>query len=383
MKILMVSMPSLHFYRWVEQLEVSQHEIYWFDVVDGGEKISRIDWVHQIVGWRRKYNFPGRYFIKKKFPGLYHFIRKFNEHDTRTLFEEKLKEIKPDVVHSFALYVSCTPIIDVMNKYPFIKWIYSSWGSDLYYFQNNPDYLADIHKVLKRVDYMFTDCHRDFEIAKNHGFKGSFLGVFPGGGGYDVVEMNSMMIPIERRETIAVKGFQGRSGRAITVLNAVRNLKQELKNYKIIVFGADQEVIDYTNKNFLDNWDNFTCVPRITQEELFQILGNSIIYVGNSNSDGLPNTLYEAMIMGAFPIQSNPGNATEEIIKDGKNGFLIQNPESTEDIAKMVLKALEEPGLIIRAYEHNYTYLKPNLQRQKIQEQVLEKYKLVEQELIS
>ncbi|MGW1455082.1 glycosyltransferase family 4 protein [Salegentibacter agarivorans] len=383
MKILMVSMPSLHFYRWVEQLEGSEHEIYWFDVVDGGEKISRINYVHQIVGWRRKYNFLGRYFVKTKFPGLYRIIRKFNEYDTATLFEEQIKKIKPDVVHSFALYVSCTPIIDVMKKYPLIKWIYSSWGSDLFYFQNNSNYLADIKRVLQRINYLFTDCARDFEIAKNYGFKGSFLGVFPGGGGYNLAKMNSFSTPLEMRHTIAIKGFQGRSGRAINVLDALRSLKQDLTNFRIIVFGVDQEVREYINENFLDNWDNLTCLPRISQDELFKILGTSIIYIGNSNSDGLPNTLLEAIVMGAFPIQSNPGGATEEVIINETNGLLLQDPKSSKDIADKILKALKDPKLIKDGIKYNDLYIKPGLERKNIENQVLNEYKLVEQELNS
>jgi hypothetical protein len=377
MKILMVAMPSLHFYRWVEQLKDSGHEIYWFDVIDGGEEVSRIDWVNQIVGWKRKYNFPGRYFIKMKFPKLYRIIKRFNEYDTGAIFEQKIKEIKPDVVHSFALYVSCSPIIGVMNKYPTLKWIYSSWGSDLFYFQNNLRDLADIKRVLPKVNYLFADCHRDFIIAKRYGFKGAFLGVFPGGGGYDLAKMDRFTSPLEMRKTIAIKGFQGRSGRAIAVLKALPSLKQELSKFRIIIFGADQEVVEYTNKHFLDEWANLSCLPRITQEELFKILGTSIIYIGNSNSDGLPNTLLESIIMGAFPIQSNPGGATEEIIVHKKNGLLIENPEDVEEIKKVILKAISKPDLLKNAVDFNNLSIKPTLEFNWIKKEVLKRYQSI------
>lgn len=67
-------------------------------------------------------------------------------------------------------------------------------------------------------------------------------------------------------------------------------------------------------------------------------MGQSIVYIGNNISDGIPNTVLEAMIMGAFPIQSNPGGATAEIIEEGNNGFLIHNPEDIEEIKKLILK---------------------------------------------
>lgn len=62
-------------------------------------------------------------------------------------------------------------------------------------------------------------------------------------------------------------------------------------------------------------------------------MGKSLIYIGNSNSDGMPNTMLEAIFMGAFPVQSNPGGVTAELIQHGVNGLLI---EDCEDVDQMV-----------------------------------------------
>lgn len=330
-------MPSLHFFRWTEQLKDAGHEVYWFDIVDGGQKVERIGWVHQFVGWKLKYKYPGRYFIKNRFPKVYDFIQCFNENNVATVFEQKLLEIQPDVVHSFALYVSCAPILEVMKKYKTIKWIYSSWGSDLFYFQNKPTYLKDIKRVLPRIDFLFTDCKRDYEIAKKHGFKGEFLGVFPGGGGFPLEEMAAYSLPIEQRKTILIKGFQGRSGRAIPVLKAVIQLKEFLQNYDVVVFGADQEVFDYAKDNEISKWPNFKILGKLPHNEVLQLMGKSLIYIGNSNSDGIPNTLLEAICSGAFPIQSNPGGVTAEVIQHGVNGLLIEDCESVSEISNLLI----------------------------------------------
>ena len=68
MKILMVAIPNHHFFQWVNQLKESGYEVYWFDVTDGGNKVERIDWLHQIKGWKLKYDFPLRYSLKNKSP---------------------------------------------------------------------------------------------------------------------------------------------------------------------------------------------------------------------------------------------------------------------------------------------------------------------------
>ena len=87
-------------------------------------------------------------------------------------------KIKPDVVQSFSLQQAGYPILKVMKNHPSITWVYSAWGNDLYYRQQTG--VKDLTKIkasLPEFDYMFSDCYRDYEVAKKHGFTGKFLGV--------------------------------------------------------------------------------------------------------------------------------------------------------------------------------------------------------------
>ena len=52
--------------------------------------------------------------------------------------------------------------------------------------------------------------------------------------------------------------------------------------------------------------DNLQLIEYLPQDELMKLIGKSLIYIGNSISDGMPNTLLEAIVMGVFRIQSNP-----------------------------------------------------------------------------
>jgi glycosyltransferase involved in cell wall biosynthesis len=374
MRILMVSMPCLHFFRWAEQLRDSGHEVYWFDVTDGAKQVERIHWVRQIIAWKFRWDYPGRIYLKINLPRLYGFIQQFNERNTAKVFEQKILEIQPDIVHSFALYISCTPILQVMNKYQHIKWIYSSWGSDLYDLQNNPNDLIDIQNVLKRVNYLFTDCIRDYKIAQHHGFENNFLGVFPGGGGYDLLEMKAKIDLREVKNTILIKGFQGKWGRAINVLKALEGMKDELNLYSIVVFGADSIVEDFFKNSGLSKWGNFTVLGKITQEEVFNLMANSFLFIGNSRSDGIPNTMIEAICMNVFPIQSNPGGATQELITDGFNGFLIEDIENVEHIRAKVKQALNNKELIKSAIVYNALNLVPCFDYDVIKNKVNDSY---------
>ena len=365
----MVSMPSLHFFRWTEQLKDAGHDIYWFDVTDGGSKVERISWVNQIVGWKLKWKYPGRYFIKNKFPKVYALLQQFNENNTAKIFEQKLLEIQPDVVHSFALHVSCDPIIEVMNKYKLIKWIYSSWGSDLYSRKENPTGKSIINRVLPRIDYLFTDCNRDYEIAKNHGFDGKFLGVFPGGGGYNLNSLQSFQIPYNKRKIILVKGYQGVHGKCIEVLKVLIKIKEYLVDYQIVIFGADNEVVNYVMKEIIHSELNILIKGKILHDEVLALMGNAKLYIGFSNSDGLPNTLLEAICSGCLPLQSNPGGATTEVIIDNYNGFLL----NLNNIEEQILRALNTEDFS-DGLKYNSNELAPKLSFDFVKNKVLKSY---------
>ena len=380
MKILMVAMPNLHFFRWTQQLSDAGHEIIWFDVNDGGKNVDRLTGVHQIVGWKLRWDFPGRSYIKKKAPKIYHYIQLINERKTATVFEKKLKEIKPDIVHSFALYIACAPILSVMNNYPTIKWIFSSWGSDLYDLQNYPSDLNHIIKVLARVNYLMVDCKRDYVIAQKHGFSNHFLGVFPGGGGYNLEYLQSKIVPIGAKKTILIKGFQGRWGRCVSVLKALEPLQTILADYSIVIFGADQEVFSFIEISAFGKWNNLAVKGKISQDEVFCLMGKSILYIGNSISDGMPNTLLEAISLQVFPIQSNPGGATAELIIDGLNGLLINEPENTEHISDIILRALSNFEMIKKGIAYNTLNLTSSFESRALKEKVVMCYDRVLQD---
>lgn len=382
MKILMVSISSSHFFNWAEQLKDSGHEVYWLDVFDSNNHVEKIDFAHQIIGWRYKIDYPGRYFIKKKFPKINGLINRFNERSLAGMFKKKLDEIKPDVVHSFVMYLGCAPIVDVMKNHIRLKWIYSSWGSDLFYYQNKKKDLELMKEVLPRVDYMFADCRRDYEIACRHGFSGKLLGVFPGRGGYDLEKTEAFIKPLKNRRTIIIKGYQGRHGRCIQVLEALIYLKEELRGYDILIFGANKEVEKYVSCSPLALWENLEVLERIPHYEVMRLMGESLIYIGNSRSDGTPNTLLESIVMGAFPIQSNPGGAAAEIINDGHNGMLIEDPDNPKSIACLLREAINNLQKLREGVRYSNNNIRPGLKREVIRKEVLTRYELVEQNLL-
>lgn len=377
----MVSMYAPHFFNWTEQLRNSGYEIYWIDVFDANTRVSKIDFVNQIIGWRNKIKYPKRYWIKRNFPFCYGLINRFNQRKLIDVLEEKMIEIQPDVVQSFDLTSAAVPILNVMQKFPHVKWIYSAWGNDLFYRQREPQDLRNMKLALPSIDYMFADCSRDHFLARRLGFNGTYLGTFPGGGGYSCQEYSSLSAPFHGRRIIAIKGYQGKLGRGNKILQALFSIEESLSHYNIIVFGADNALVNFSRHCGISEWPNFFIHQKIPHTDVLRLLGKSFLYIGNSISDGMPNTLLEAIVMGAFPIQSNPGGATAEIIIDQVNGYLIKDPEDYSEIRQLILQALDNLGELQKGVEYNNLNVKPKLEREVIQKQVLERYKLVEKEL--
>lgn len=380
MKILMVSIFSPHFINWAEQLKNSGHEVYWLDIFDSNTKVEKLDFVHQIVGWRYKFDFKGRYYLKDNYPRFNRFLNVFNERNFQSFFKKKIVEIQPDVVHSFVMFQGAYPIFRIIENFPEIKWVYSSWGSDMYFLLDSRVHLEEGQQVLPHLDYMFSDCERDYRIAINNGFKGEFLGVFPGRGGFDFRFSDPFIKEYTKRNVILIKGYQGELGRCIQVLKSIQKYKLFL-DYEIVVFGASRDVFNYVRNEPINNWKNFTVKPILSHIEILKLMGQSRMYIGNSISDGMPNTLLEAIIMGVFPIQSNPGGASAELIKDGYNGLLIEEPENIEEIANVLIKINSDQFSMKKGIEYNLNILKPKLERSFVRENVLKQYLYIENNL--
>lgn len=376
MKILFVSMPSIHVIRWIENLKDANHELYWFDVLSRG-KLETLSSVYQFTDWKKRKSpyIKGEYFLRKKMPLLYQKIVPYLEVTASEALKKIILEIQPDIIHSFEMQSCSYPILSTMKKQFNIIWLYSCWGNDLYYYQRFPSHLKKIKEVLKRVNFLHTDCERDYIIAKQLGFLGKHVGVIPGGTGYKLKELESYKLPISSRKIILVKGYQHYLGRGLNIVKVLHSLQNKIQKFDVVIFGAHSEVVNYVKTNNLD----FKVFDRnaLTHQEIMELMGNSLIYIGNNISDGMPNTLLEAIVMGAFPIQSNPGNVTEEIIENGVNGLLINDAESIDEIREVILNIINNNSILEGAFLKNQKLSVEKLEYSVNNKKVNEVYNLV------
>lgn len=376
MKILMVAIPNHHFFRWANQLEQSGYEVFWFDVSSNGSNSPQIPWVTQFTHWKLKWDFPFRIRIKKHLPALQAIFTKVNEVDVNKAFKTVLEKVNPDVIHCFEMKLSGLPILKTLLLKNTMPVIYSSWGSDLYYFKELGTPEKEVKSFLKRINYLITDCKRDIEIAKKNGFNQTVLGVFPGNGGLEIDKLSKL--PIKERSQIIFKGYQFDVGEAVQILKAIELLPAPIqKTYRFVVYSADKEVEDYISSSLILKTLDFLVLKRqikIPNDRLIALMGESCLHIGNNLSDGMPNSMLEAMMQGCFPIQSNPGNASAELITHGCNGFLIENPFDYKKIAQLIEQALLDDTLRLNAASYNFELINKKYNRNVLKTEIVNLY---------
>ena len=376
MKILMVSMRSFHFNRWVEQLKDSGHEVYWFNIQDD-TKSTKLPWVKQFTRKRNPLlKGKGSTFLKKQLPFLYRGLRKMGDRTPAKTFEDILQEVKPDVVHSFAMQMACVPIIEVMERHPEIPWMYSSWGSDIFFHEEIGIPTTQFRRCLQRIDLLITDNLRDHTIAASHGFNGTYLGSFPGNGGIDFQHYGDLIKKPEQRQTILIKGYDDQLGKAGKIIEAIDEpLAKRLAAYRLVIFSADKSLEELLKrKPFITNIEVLLRDQPVSNDHILRLMCDSYLYLGNSISDGMPNTLLEAAGLGAFPIQSNPGDVTREVIEEGENGLLIHDPENVIEIREKLILALERPEMVEKGFDRNIVDIPKRFGRQQLRPKVIALY---------
>lgn len=358
----------------------SGHQIFLFDCLDAPIH-SDLMWTNYTTNWsKRKIRYiKGEFFLEKKTPKIYRFIESKLKVTASERLLSLIKEIQPDLVHSLEMQSETYPLVKVHKKLNF-KWAYFSWGSDLYLYQKNKNHKLRMKLVLKSISYLFTDNQRDINLANDLGFVGKVMPVFPGGGGYHLENYHSQLKPVIERNTILIKGYHHWAGRALCVLNALELIIDDIKSYNIYVYSAHDIVIDRINElNKVYNLEieYSSRFNQISQTELLDKFRNAKIAIGNNISDGIPNTLLEAILCGAFPIQSNPGKVTEEYINDGENGLLINDPENSKEISRLLKTVLNNQDLLNKAFIINQELAK-KLDYERVKKEVLKAYKQIE-----
>lgn len=382
MKIIIVGMVnSIHLVRWVEHLyNYKKLEILIFPVFPARvhprllkilnlrDKKSNIKIAH-LLPWDK----PN--FLLLKFLNFL-FKRFFFSYWLNFL----IKKINPEYIHSHELSTSSILCLKARLNFKgtFPKWIVTNWGSDLYFFYKKKKFKENLKKVLQLSHFYSAECKRDYYMAKKIGIKATFLDCVTNSGGIplkSVKKINKKQLTSSRK-IILIKGYHGLFGLALNSIKAIQKISQHLREYTIVVYSADQIIVDYCNSisEKLDlKFKIYSNNINLTQKEMYGLFSKAKVYIGISKSDGISTSLLESMALGAFPIQSNTSCANEWILNN-KTGYILP-PYNIKLISKKILLAINNDKQVDLAAKLNWKTIVTRADSNKIKKIIRKFYK--------
>lgn len=151
--------------------------------------------------------------------------------------------------------------------------------------------------------------------------------------------------PLSKRDNLI--GYIGRLSQEKGILNfmkAIPELFHRRGDVSFLIGGDGQlrtKVDQYLSGQNLSSKVNF--VGWIPHDELPKYLDDLNLLVLPSYTEGLPNTMLEAMACGT-PVLATPVGAIPDVIKDGETGFIMED-NSPGCIVKNVIRVLNSPDL--------------------------------------
>ena len=294
-----------------------------------------------------------------------------------------IRKVKPDIIHALEFQeagylIAGTKALFAPGEFPPL--IVSNWGSDIYLYGPLPDHTEKIKAVLKAADYYTAECERDITLAREYGFTGTAWPVLPAAGGFNIENMRQYAEPgpTSQRKVIALKGYQHWAGRGLVGLRALELCADVLRqrDYSIAVYSiynpdVHLAVARAANRTRL----RFETIAQESREDVLRVHGRARVSIGLSISDGLSTSALEAVIMGAFPVQSDT-SCLCELVKCGE-GVLMVPPEDPDAVAAAIVRAATDDQLVDQAAEDNARVAATHLSASVIRPRVVSLYQQV------
>lgn len=147
----------------------------------------------------------------------------------------------------------------------------------------------------------------------------------------------------EREKTIVAVGRVDENKNHEMLIRAFDQLKDKFPDYRLIIYGEGER-----RKKLLELVERLKLQNRVelpgSVDDVAKAIYKTRVFVLSSNTEGLPNTLIEAMLLGLTVIATDcPCGGPADLIEHGVNGLLtpVQNAEKLKDNLQNVLNDLQ------------------------------------------
>lgn len=288
---------------------------------------------------------------------------------------------KPHVVHTLGLDESGYFYMDVRERFGLAglhAWVLQLWGgSDVALARFDPHKAPRLASAMAEADAVLTDTPANKDIALSLGIaqdKAAAFHVLPGAGGVDAAGLRAYWQgPVaQRRDICWPKAYECPWSKALPVFEAVKMLGSRLEGHTIHMLAADDETRAWHNALPADVRLRCPLSGRIPHTDALALLGASRIMLAPSLVDGMPNSLYEAMALGAAPVVS-PLDEIARLVNDKRNALFARNLYP-EEIAGAMIRLLEDDMLATAIVEQNLKLVNDLADRTTVRTKAVELY---------
>lgn len=287
----------------------------------------------------------------------------------------------PDVIHTLGLEPSSFFFDNVRRKYGLTgigRWVVQARGGpDLALHRLLSEYRDKIQSVLIGCDQLIADNLQNYDYAQNIGLdrsKIALLGMIPGTGGIDVEKLSGYWKTQTalRRTIIFPKAYECPQSKSLPVFEALKLVWKKIQPCHIDMLAADYETMMWYQTLPKEIRSSSKISYRIPRSQVLSLMANARVMLAPSLSDGIPNSLYEAMACGALPIIS-PLETIKSVVKPEQNALFARNLYP-EEIADALIRAMTDDTLVNRVAQQNLALVRQIADRAILTPRVIDYY---------
>ncbi|HEX6050769.1 MAG TPA: glycosyltransferase [Gemmatimonadaceae bacterium] len=292
-----------------------------------------------------------------------------------------IREWRPHVIHTLGIDPAGELLFDVRRAHRLpddARWVVQTrGGSDLALTRLDPARAPRVAEVMREADCVLSDNRINFDIALDMGVRPdqlSPIGTVPGTGGVDVDTLagHAMGAPSTRRLVVWPKAYECPWSKALPVFEALTQHWHRLPPCEIHMLAMVPETRMWFHA--LPAAIRRACVidDRIPRTEILTLMGRARVMLAPSLVDGTPNSMFEAMATGAFPILS-PLDTIRPLVVDEHNTLFARNLYPHE-IGDALARAMNDDNLVDDAVAPNLELVRTYADRAAIRPRVVGLY---------